>query len=192
MPPEETTLGRFSSPQETRSFDRRSGVPAPRGIPRRAQREPHAPPLRRSRRSRSTRSGCSRTEEYAALPQRPPRGSLLVHTLPPDQRRAKRSTPASSRSPTTLSRSRRQPQPRLLRQRGPRLPKAGRGLRHTSQRGHHTLIASRSDTGEVLHTRLRKGSENTARGTALRRGADRASRVRRREWRSCCARTPCF
>src|SRR5215217_3212004 len=35
---------------------------------------------------------------------------------------------------------------------------------YTRVRGYHPLIATRADTGEVLHVRLRKGSANTARG----------------------------
>ena len=45
--------------------------------------------------------------------------------------------------------------------------KQGAAFGYTSQRGYHPLLASRADTGEVLHIRLRKGSANTARG-ALR------------------------
>jgi DDE family transposase len=42
--------------------------------------------------------------------------------------------------------------------------KQGTGFGYTSQRGYHPLLATRADTGEVLHIRLRKGSANTARG----------------------------
>jgi Transposase DDE domain group 1 len=45
--------------------------------------------------------------------------------------------------------------------------KQGAAFGYTRQRGYHPLLASRADTGEVLHIRLRKGSANTARG-ALR------------------------
>jgi hypothetical protein len=45
--------------------------------------------------------------------------------------------------------------------------KQGASFGYTSERGYHPLLASRADTGEVLHIRLRKGSANTARG-ALR------------------------
>ena len=45
--------------------------------------------------------------------------------------------------------------------------KQGACFGYTRKRGYHPLLASRSDTGEVLHVRLRKGSANTARG-ALR------------------------
>src|SRR4051812_23853506 len=42
--------------------------------------------------------------------------------------------------------------------------KQGAGFGYTRVRGYHPLIATRADTGEVLHVRLRKGSANTARG----------------------------
>jgi hypothetical protein len=42
--------------------------------------------------------------------------------------------------------------------------KQGAGFGYTRQRGYHPILASRSDTGEVLHVRLRKGSANTSRG----------------------------
>jgi Transposase DDE domain group 1 len=45
--------------------------------------------------------------------------------------------------------------------------KQGACFGYTRERGYHPLLASRADTGEVLHVRLRKGSANTARG-ALR------------------------
>jgi hypothetical protein len=45
--------------------------------------------------------------------------------------------------------------------------KQGAAFGYTRQRGYHPIVASRADTGEVLHIRLRKGSANTARG-ALR------------------------
>jgi hypothetical protein len=35
---------------------------------------------------------------------------------------------------------------------------------YTHRLGYHPLLATRADTGEVLHARLRKGSANTARG----------------------------
>lgn len=54
------------------------------------------------------------------------------------------------------------PRRRLLRRRGPRARKAGCRLRlYPPARLPH---ASRADTGEVLHLRLRKGSANTQRG----------------------------
>src|SRR4051795_820887 len=42
--------------------------------------------------------------------------------------------------------------------------KQGAGFGYTRVRGYHPLIATRADTGEVLHVRLRKGSANTSRG----------------------------
>ena len=45
--------------------------------------------------------------------------------------------------------------------------KQGAGYGYTHQRGYHPIVATRADTGEVLHIRARKGSANTSRG-ALR------------------------
>jgi hypothetical protein len=42
--------------------------------------------------------------------------------------------------------------------------KQGVGFGYTKQRGYHPLLASRADTGEVLHVRLRKGSAGSPRG----------------------------
>jgi hypothetical protein len=42
--------------------------------------------------------------------------------------------------------------------------KEGAGYGYTRKFGYHPLLATRSDTGEVLHVRLRKGSANTQRG----------------------------
>lgn len=42
--------------------------------------------------------------------------------------------------------------------------KQGVGFGYTHQRGYHPLLATRADTGEVLHIRLRTGSANTSRG----------------------------
>jgi hypothetical protein len=42
--------------------------------------------------------------------------------------------------------------------------KAGAAFGYTKVLGYHPLLATRSDTGEVLHARMRKGSANTARG----------------------------
>src|SRR5215217_4050220 len=42
--------------------------------------------------------------------------------------------------------------------------KQGAWFGYTRVRGYHPLIATRADTGEVLHIRLRKGSANTSRG----------------------------
>ena len=43
--------------------------------------------------------------------------------------------------------------------------KQGAGYGYTKVLGYHPLLATRSDTGEVLHARMRKGSAHTARGT---------------------------
>src|SRR4051794_29408330 len=45
--------------------------------------------------------------------------------------------------------------------------KQGAGFGYTHKRGYHPILATRADSGEVLHIRARKGSANTARG-ALR------------------------
>jgi DDE family transposase len=45
--------------------------------------------------------------------------------------------------------------------------KQGAAYGYTRRRGYHPLLATRADTGEVLHIRLRKGSAGSARG-ALR------------------------
>ena len=42
--------------------------------------------------------------------------------------------------------------------------KQGAAFGYTRQRGYHPIVASRAETGEVLHVRLRKGSANTSRG----------------------------
>jgi hypothetical protein len=42
--------------------------------------------------------------------------------------------------------------------------KQGVGFGYTKQRGYHPMLASRADTGEVLHVRLRKGSAASSRG----------------------------
>ena len=41
----------------------------------------------------------------------------------------------------------------------------GAGLGYTHVLGYHPILATRADTGEVLHARMRKGSANTLRGT---------------------------
>jgi len=56
--------------------------------------------------------------------------------------------------------------------------KQGASYGYTRQLSLHPLVATRADTGEVLHLRTRKGSANTARG-ALRFVAETAGRVRR-------------
>ena len=45
--------------------------------------------------------------------------------------------------------------------------KQGAGYGYTHKRGYHPIVATRAETGEVLHIRARKGSANTSRG-ALR------------------------
>jgi hypothetical protein len=42
--------------------------------------------------------------------------------------------------------------------------KQGSGFGYTKQLGYHPIVASRADSGEVLHVRLRHGSANTQRG----------------------------
>jgi hypothetical protein len=56
--------------------------------------------------------------------------------------------------------------------------KQGAGFGYTKQRGYHPLMASRSDTGEVLHIRLRKGKANSSRGV-LRFADELIARVKR-------------
>jgi hypothetical protein len=43
--------------------------------------------------------------------------------------------------------------------------KGGAAYGYTKVLGYHPILATRADTGEILHARLRKGSANTARGT---------------------------
>ena len=56
--------------------------------------------------------------------------------------------------------------------------KQGAAFGYTGVRGYHPILASRADTGEVLHVRLRKGSANTLRG-ALRFVEELIARVAR-------------
>ena len=56
--------------------------------------------------------------------------------------------------------------------------KQGAAFGHTRQRGYHPLVATRADTGEVLHCRQRTGSANTARGS-VRFLDELVARVRR-------------
>jgi len=56
--------------------------------------------------------------------------------------------------------------------------KQGAGVGYTNRLGYHPLVATRADTGEVLHVRLRKGQANTQRG-ALRFLDELLARVRR-------------
>jgi Transposase DDE domain group 1 len=56
--------------------------------------------------------------------------------------------------------------------------KQGAGFGYTHKLGYHPLLATRADTGEVLHARMRKGQANTQRGA--RRFIDElVARVRR-------------
>jgi hypothetical protein len=56
--------------------------------------------------------------------------------------------------------------------------KQGAGFGYTRKLGYHPILATRADTGEVLHARMRKGSANTQRGA--RRFIDElVARVRR-------------
>lgn len=56
--------------------------------------------------------------------------------------------------------------------------KEGAAFGYTKRRGYHPLLATRADTGEVLHIRFRKGSANTGRG-AERFVRELIGRVRR-------------
>ena len=56
--------------------------------------------------------------------------------------------------------------------------KQGAGFSYTRRRGYHPLLATRADSGEVLHIRMRKGQANTMRG-AERFVRELAGRVRR-------------
>ncbi|MGH2955247.1 MAG: IS1380 family transposase [Solirubrobacterales bacterium] len=55
--------------------------------------------------------------------------------------------------------------------------KQGSAYGYTGERGYHPLLATRAGTGEVLHTRLRKGSAGSGRG-ALRFLQELVARVR--------------
>lgn len=56
--------------------------------------------------------------------------------------------------------------------------KGGASYGYTHRLGYHPLLATRADTGEVLHVRLRRGSANTQRGT-VRFVEELVARVRR-------------
>ncbi len=56
--------------------------------------------------------------------------------------------------------------------------KAGAAFGYTKVLGYHPLLATRADTGEVLHARMRKGSANTQRG-AKRFVEELVARLRR-------------
>jgi len=56
--------------------------------------------------------------------------------------------------------------------------KQGAAFGYTRKRGYHPIVASRAESGEVLHLRLRKGSANTQRGI-LRFTDELIARVKR-------------
>ncbi len=56
--------------------------------------------------------------------------------------------------------------------------KGGASYGHTRQLGYHPLLATRAETGEVLHVRQRTGKANSARG-AVRFVSETVARVRR-------------
>jgi Transposase DDE domain group 1 len=56
--------------------------------------------------------------------------------------------------------------------------KQGVGFGYTKRRGYHPLLASRADTGEVLHVRLRKGQAGSPRGV-VRFAEELIARVKR-------------
>jgi hypothetical protein len=56
--------------------------------------------------------------------------------------------------------------------------KQGAGFGYTKRRGYHPLLATRAETGEVLHARMRKGSASSQRG-AERFVCELIARVRR-------------
>ncbi|MDQ3344270.1 MAG: IS1380 family transposase [Actinomycetota bacterium] len=56
--------------------------------------------------------------------------------------------------------------------------KQGAAYGYTRVRGYHPLLATRADSGEIVHTRMRKGSANSARG-AQRFVRETIRRVRR-------------
>jgi hypothetical protein len=56
--------------------------------------------------------------------------------------------------------------------------KQGAGYGYTRQLGYHPILATRADSSEVLHVRLRKGSANTQRG-ALRFIDELLARIRK-------------
>jgi hypothetical protein len=56
--------------------------------------------------------------------------------------------------------------------------KQGVGFGYTKKRGYHPMLASRADTGEVLHVRLRKGQAGSSRGV-LRFADELIARVAR-------------
>ena len=72
-------------------------------------------------------------------------------------------------------------------------PKQGASYGYDGRRGYHPLIATRAETGEVLHIRTRKGSANTSRAScASSMSSSPASSGPARRARSCCAPTRAF
>ena len=71
--------------------------------------------------------------------------------------------------------------------------KQGAGYGYTRKLGYHPILATRADTSEVLHVRLRRGQANTQRG-ALRSSTScwpaSGAPAPASAGRSCCARTP--
>ena len=69
--------------------------------------------------------------------------------------------------------------------------KQGAGYGYTHKLGYHPIIATRADTGEVLHIRNRKGKANTQRGAdGSSRSCSRACAAPATAVGSCCAPTP--
>lgn len=56
--------------------------------------------------------------------------------------------------------------------------KQGAGYGYTRVLGYHPILATRADTGEILHARMRKGQANTQRG-AVRFIEEVIARVKR-------------
>ena len=54
--------------------------------------------------------------------------------------------------------------------------KSGAGYGYTHKLGYHPILATRADSGEVLHARMRKGSAHTQRGTHLEALCNRTGR----------------
>jgi hypothetical protein len=63
--------------------------------------------------------------------------------------------------------------------------KGGAAYGYTRQLGYHPLLATRADTGEMLHIRMRKGSANAPAGRAVRQRAGWPGTAGRRGWGAC-------
>ena len=60
--------------------------------------------------------------------------------------------------------------------------KQGAGYGYTHKRGYHPIVATRAETGEVVHIRAEEGvSEQRSRGAAVRRRTDPPRAARRRQ-----------